>query len=212
MLTAEKIFDMSAKSYDKTEEVQFKTYTDITIENTKRYLRQNDIVLDYGCATGTKTLALAPSVKKIVAVDISSNMIELAESKASEQKAENVKFIRTTIFDELLTQNSFDTVLAFNVLHLLDNGQQVIDRITEILKPGGLLITTTPCLAEKMTLEHTLKYFPVRILMKLGLFMPVIRYKFDEIEKLISRQNLEIIETKEYFYGLSSYFIVARKN
>ena len=69
----EKIWDKIAKNYDKSEK-RFEPIHVRTIENTKKYLNQNDIVLDYGCGTGTKAFELANSVKKIQAIDISSKL------------------------------------------------------------------------------------------------------------------------------------------
>src|SRR4030042_2711829 len=123
MITVEKVFDRSAKTYDKTEEVDFKQYTIKTLENTKKYLNKNDIVLDYGCATGMKALELAGHVKNIYSIDISSKMIEAAKRKAAERNIGNVDFIHTTLFDEKFKKESFDAILAFNILHLLEDRQ-----------------------------------------------------------------------------------------
>ena len=46
---------------------------------TRTYLRKDDIVLDYGCATGAYTVALAGDVAEIRGIDISPRMIELAK-------------------------------------------------------------------------------------------------------------------------------------
>ena len=211
MLTVEKIFDMTANNYEKTEEVKFKEYTEITIANTKRYLKPTDEILDYGCATGTKTLSLAGCVNKITAIDISSKMIELAKQKITDHENEKIKFLHTSIFDERFTHNYFDVVMVFNILHLVENDYQVIERITDILKPGGLLISTTPCLAEKMTLENRIKFFPVRLLMSIKLFPSLKKYRFTEVENLLQSNRLKIVEAKKYFERLSSYFLVASK-
>jgi 2-polyprenyl-3-methyl-5-hydroxy-6-metoxy-1,4-benzoquinol methylase len=88
MVTIEKIFDISSKTYDKTEEKRFEAITTKTLENTKKYLNGNDTVLDFGCATGAKALELAGSVKQIYRIDISSKTIEAAKRKAVERKVE----------------------------------------------------------------------------------------------------------------------------
>jgi predicted TPR repeat methyltransferase len=69
MIETEKIFDMSANTYDKTEEKRFEPIHIKTLKNTKKYLNGSDIVLDYGCATGTKALELAGYVQKIHGID-----------------------------------------------------------------------------------------------------------------------------------------------
>ena len=211
MLTVEKIFDMSAKSYDKTEEVQFKQYTNITIENTKKHLKPNDVVLDFGCATGAKALSLAGNVQKIEAIDISSKMIEAANKKAAGQEIKNIIFSKASIFDEKFKMKSFDVILLFNILHLLNDNQEVMRRITELLKPGGLFISTTPCLGEKMQFPLKLKFLPVVLMMKAGLFPTIKRFKFNELEELIAAEYFKIIEAEKYVLDMSNYFIVAKK-
>jgi 2-polyprenyl-3-methyl-5-hydroxy-6-metoxy-1,4-benzoquinol methylase len=62
----------------------------------------------------------------------------------------NVDFAQTNLFDERYTKESFDVILAFNILHFLEDHRQALQRITELLKPGGLCISLTPCLREKM--------------------------------------------------------------
>jgi 2-polyprenyl-3-methyl-5-hydroxy-6-metoxy-1,4-benzoquinol methylase len=149
MSQAEKFWDKISKNYDKSES-QFEPIHRKVVENSKKYLNGSDIVLDYGCATGTKAFALAGNVKKIQGIDISSKMIEAAKRKAVERRIDNVDFAHATLFDERYKRESFDVILAFNILHALEDNRQAMQRITELLKPGGLFISTTPCLKEKM--------------------------------------------------------------
>lgn len=211
MIKIEKIFDMSAKTYDQTEEKRFEQATIKTLKNTKKYLKASDIVLDYGCATGTKALELAGHVKKIYGIDISSKMIEAAKRKAVERKIENVDFAQTTLFDERFKEESFEVILAFNILHLLEDSRQAVQRITELLKPGGLFISIAPCLGEKMAFLTKLQFSLFLLLGKIGLFPSIKRFKFSELEDLIATGNLQIIETERFYGELSGYFIVAKK-
>ncbi len=208
---SEKIWDKIAKNYDESEK-RFEPIHIRTIENTKKYLNQNDIVLDYGCGTGTKAFELANSVKKIQAIDISSKMIEAAKRKAIVQKIVNVDFAHEIIFDEKLKREPFDVILAFNVLHSLEDHKQIMQRIAELLRSGGLLISTTPCLKEKMAVKNRLELSFFILLIKLGIFPNILtRFKFCELEDLISKGDFQIIETEKIFHRMSVYFIVAKK-
>ena len=129
---SENIWDKIAVNYDKSEK-RFEPIHIKTIENTRKYLKVSDIVLDYGCATGTKALELAGSVKRIHGMDISSKMIEGAKRKAVENKIENVDFTHAIIFDERYKRESFDVILAFSILHSLEDHKQVLQRINELL-------------------------------------------------------------------------------
>jgi 2-polyprenyl-3-methyl-5-hydroxy-6-metoxy-1,4-benzoquinol methylase len=211
MINVEKIFDLTAKYYDKTEEIRFKQPNIKVIEKTKKYLKISDVVLDYGCATGTKATKLAGKVKKIYAIDISSKMIEAAKRKAVERKIENVDFAQATIFDERYKRESFDVILAFNILHLLEDNRQPIQKITELLKPGGLFISTTPCLGEKMKFSTKFQFSFFLLLSIIGLFPSIKRFKFPELEDLIADGNLQIVEIEKSYHEMSSCFIVTKK-
>ncbi|UCE37493.1 MAG: class I SAM-dependent methyltransferase [Thermoplasmata archaeon] len=208
---SEKIWDKIADNYDKSEK-RFEPIHKKTIENTKKYLNSTDIVLDYGCATGTKALELASSVKRIQGIDISSKMIEAAKRKAVERKIENVVFTHAIIFDERYKRESFDVILAFNILHSLEGHKQVLKRINELLKPGGLFISVTPCLKEKMAIRNRLELSFFRLLIIIRVFPNILtRFKIPELEDLITSGNFQIIETENIFHRMTSYFVTAKK-
>ena len=122
-------------------------------------------------------------MKEIHAIDISYKMIEIAEEKAAISKIENVNFIQTDISDKRFKKESFDVILAFNMLHTLSNPQNVLRRIFELLKPKGLFISVTPCLGEKMSFFITIQILLVQILCKIGIIpIPIRRLKSSELD------------------------------
>ncbi len=207
MTKPEKFWDRSASTYDDSEPSSDQTHIR-TIENTKKYLNAGDVVLDYGCATGTIAIEIADNVKEVHGVDISSKMIEAAKRKASERKRGNIDFAQSTIFDERLEKESFDVILAFNILHLLEDTRKVMQRINELLKPGGLVISSTACMGENKTSPISILLF---IVMKIGIIPSIKFFKISELEDAIANGNLQIIETQSLTHNPTSYFIVARK-
>ena len=209
---AEDFWDKASKNYDKTEE-RFEYIHTKTRKNTKKYLNNDYIVLDYGCGTGTTSCELASQVKEIHAIDISSKMIEIAEEKAVVSKIENVNFVQADIFDQRYKKESFDTILAFNMLHTVPNPQNVMQRIYELLKPEGLFISVTPCLRDKMSFLVNVQIQLVRILCKIGIIpIPIRRLKSSELDDLIANGDFHSIETEEVYKGASSYFVAAKKS
>ncbi|UCG70015.1 MAG: class I SAM-dependent methyltransferase [Thermoplasmata archaeon] len=208
---SEKIWDKIADNYDKSEK-RFEPIHKKTIENTRKYLKASDNVLDYGCATGTKALELANSVKRIQGIDISSKMIEGAKRKAVEHKIENVDFAHAIIFDERYKRESFDVILAFSILHSLEDHKKVLQRINELLKREGLFISVTPCLKEKMAIRNRLELSFFRLLIIIRVFPNILtRFKIPELEDLITSGNFQIIETENIFHRMTSYFVAAKK-
>jgi len=208
---SKKFWDSASKNYDKTEE-RFEYIHQKSRANTKRHLESSNIVLDYGCGTGTTACEIANDVKKIYAIDISSKMIEISIGKAVEKNIENVTFVEGDIFDENLKKGSFDRVLAFNMLHTIPNPETAVQRINELLKSDGLFISITPCLGGKMSFIVGLQIRLVQIMCKIGIIpVPIRRIKSSDLDELITNGNFQNIDTEKIYKGASSYFMVAKK-
>jgi 2-polyprenyl-3-methyl-5-hydroxy-6-metoxy-1,4-benzoquinol methylase len=177
-------------------------------EKLKRYLQNGDSVLDYGCGTGTIALKFANTVKTVYGIDTAGKMIEVAQRKAAECKIGNVHFVQSTIFDEGLKSESFDVVLAWGILHLVDDRQDVIKRIHELLKPGGLLISATECLGEKKSAITSL----LSLLMKIGIFPIGLKFfTVSELEDVITCADFQIVQAEIMADNPVSCFIAAQK-
>lgn len=204
MNKSEKFWDRMAKYLDQVERKDETTNIKI-IDKTKKYLKISDTVLDYGCGTGTAAIEIAGSVKTVTGIDISSKMIEAAKGKTVERKVNNIDFVQTTIFDEILKPGSFDVILCFNLLHLVEDKPNVMQRINELLKPGGLIISATPCI------KGTFLGVLLSLVSKIGLIPPITSFKISELEDLMTDGNFEIVETECLHNSGQQYFVVAKK-
>ena len=204
-------WDGASKNYDQTEE-RFEYIHSRSRENTRKFLKGSDTVLDYGCGTGTAACQFSSQVKEIHAIDISSNMIAIAKEKAAFAKVENVNFEQSDIFDRKYSNESYDVILAFNMLHTVSSPQDVVLRINELLKPEGLFISVTPCLRQKMSFLVNLQIQLVRVLCKFGLIpIPIRRITSSEVEDLLEVGGFQAVESEEIYKNASSYFVVAKK-
>jgi 2-polyprenyl-3-methyl-5-hydroxy-6-metoxy-1,4-benzoquinol methylase len=205
MKKSEKFWDKSASKFDQAGKKDEQTYIRI-IDRTKKYLKPSDTVLDFGCGTGLISNDIADSVKFIHAIDISSKMIEIAKSKADNRKIQNIFYTHSTIFDERHIKGSFDVILAFYILHLLQDTKKTIQRINDLLKPGGYVISIIPCIGEKIFLNILLS-----ILSKIGLIPDIKSFKANELEDIIANGNFQTIENERLHQGIPQYFIAAKK-
>jgi ubiquinone/menaquinone biosynthesis C-methylase UbiE len=119
-----------------------------TLERTRSYLGIGDTVLEFGCGTGSTALRLAPHVARMIATDISSEMITIAREKAEALGCSNVDFRPAPLIDGAVAETGLDAVLAYSVLHLVADRRALLARVRSMLKPGGLFISKTPCLSE----------------------------------------------------------------
>jgi len=206
-------WDKQAKKFDDSEK-QFEPASRELIARIKEYLSANDNVLDFGCATGTKTLELADAIKHIHGLDISVEMISEATKKKNKVNVKNVSFSQGTIFNDDLEKASFEKIIAYAIIHLLGDSEEVIQRIHELLKPGGLFISTTACFKDKMDFKTRLEFTTYRFMKRLGIFpLHLNMFKTSDVEQLINRQNFNIVKAQKLFFnGMTISFIVAEKH
>jgi 2-polyprenyl-3-methyl-5-hydroxy-6-metoxy-1,4-benzoquinol methylase len=150
--------------------------------------------------------------KAVHGIDISSNMVEIAKSKADERNIKNVGFARAAIFDESLGQELFDVILSLNILHLVENPAQVMDRVNRLLKPGGIFISSTPCLGEK-TFLSVLMNIPIFLLSRVGVIPSIAFFSAFSLTAAITNAGFQMIEQQDLSVRpLRECFIVARKS
>jgi ubiquinone/menaquinone biosynthesis C-methylase UbiE len=118
------------------------------LESTRGYLKPEMEVLEFGCGSGATAITHAPHVKHIQAIDISGNMLDAARQKATETGAQNVTFLKATIEDFTAPDESFDVLLGLSILHLLPNKEAAIAKVYRLLKPGGVFVSSTICMAD----------------------------------------------------------------
>ena len=186
-MKSEKMWNQLAKNWD-TPGVSLGENDLKIIERTKKYLNASSVVLDYGCATGSIAIEIASMAKEVRGIDISSNMIEIAKRKADERGIKNIAFTKAAIFDESLGKESFDVILSLSVLHLVEDSAQVMDRINQLLKPGGIFISATPCLGEKAFVS-VLMNIPIFLLSKMGLIPSINFFSASSLAASITNAN-----------------------
>lgn len=198
-------WDKVADKYASSPVKNMEAY-ELTLERTKSYLTKEQKVLEVGCGTGTTALLLAPSVKQLTATDISKRMIEICEEKASTRDVGNVQFRQASLPAATLEASFYDTIICFNTLHLMADLPGVLGSLHAALKPGGVFISKTVCLAEQTRLWGV----PIFLMRLIGKAPYVNLLKFKDIERAIETENFEIIETG-VFPKPFSRFVVARK-
>jgi ubiquinone biosynthesis O-methyltransferase len=200
-----KFWDRLAPRFDRFEKKDELIYQNI-IDKTRKHLKKDDVVLDFGCGTGIVSTEIAGDAAKVVGIDISQKMLDIAKAKAGARQITNIEYKQATIFDESLKNDTFDVVLGFYILHLLDDPAVVLQRINGLLKPGGLFVSTTPCLGQSGFLKFMLGAASI-----FGIVPKTKSFKTSDLTTMIINCGFEIIESECLSSEGFQNFIVARK-
>lgn len=201
----ESFWDRRAKKFNEKAQ-EDDSYTRV-VGVLAKYLQEDDTVLDYACGTGGVSFKIAADVKEVHGIDTSAGMIDLAKAKAREAEVDNVQFSRRTLFDDKLNIESYEVVLALNILHLLEDARQAIQRVSDLLKPGGLMVSVTPCLGEAGFIART--FLP---LISKVVALPYLRkFTVSELTDLVQDGGFHVLESEVLDGTIPSWFVVTRK-
>ncbi|MES2817565.1 MAG: class I SAM-dependent methyltransferase [Pseudomonadota bacterium] len=181
-----------------------------TLQAVQALLSVDQEVLEIGCGTGTTALRLASGTRRLVATDVSEQMIAIACEKLARQPLPCLQFRVADADAPLAEQDAYDAVLAFSLLHLVADLSQALRSAVNALKPGGLLISKTPCIAEMNPLIPRLA---LPLMQAIGKAPQVLCFDAVQLQAAMTRQGLDILSVERH--GTQGkdirVFIVARK-
>ena len=178
-----------------------------TLAETIALLSPRDRVLELGCGTGTTALKLAPHVKTITGSDISGEMIAIAEGKRQAAGVVNAGFVTAGIAPPEADALPYDAVLAFNLLHLIEDLDGALAAIHAQVKPGGLFISKSGCIGEMTWVFRPL----IRAMQLIGKAPYVSVLKKPELEAAIARAGFDLEESRCFTGAPESLYVVARR-
>lgn len=105
-------------------------------------LAPEDRVLDIGAGTGLLSLAAAPKVRHVAALDISPAMCSRLSANAAQLPSHNVEVIVGDATALPLADDSADVVVSNYCFHHVSDAdkRRALDEIRRVLRPGGRLV------------------------------------------------------------------------
>lgn len=103
----------------------------------KQLSAQCETALEIGCGTGEFSRLLAHRVEKVVAIDLSSNMIEVAKQRS--RQLSNIDFQVADVLQWEIPPEQFDVIVSIATLHHLPV-ESLLPNLKAALKPGGKLV------------------------------------------------------------------------
>lgn len=199
-----RFWDQIAEKYSR-EQIADEAAYNSKLDMTREYFTPSSRVFEFGCGTGSTALVHAPFVEQIDAVDLSSEMIAIARRKATAAGIENVAFAQGDIADIHGKDGAYDVVLGLSVLHLLRDRHAVLTRIGDMLKPGGVFVSSTTCLKELGFWR-----FALPVMQMVGKAPHVAVFSSQELVEDQTRAGLQVIHQWQP-KKKAAVFLVARK-
>ena len=204
-ITSAQFWDRVAPRYSKQPIADTQSYAR-KLAATQALMQPNMTVLEFGCGTGSTALAHAPHVAHIVATDVSAAMISIGREKAQAAGIDNVSFRQSGVEDFTAPDASFDMILALNLLHLLPDRIAALTKAHQLLKPGGIFISSTVCLTDRMWFVRPV----IHIMQWIGKAPYVSFLRANTVLREVNAAGFEVLE--HWTHGRSnSLFLVTRK-
>ncbi|MBV7394487.1 methyltransferase domain-containing protein [Mameliella sp. DP3N28-2] len=201
-MTAAAFWDGIAEKYSRQPISNIEAY-EATLKRVRHWLRPEMSVLEIGCGTGSTALKLADGVARYLGTDLSGEMVRIGNEKAAD--VDHVSF-QVAAAEDAGAGQRFEAVLAFNLLHLVEDPARVMGHVRSLLPEGGLFISKTPCLGGKPWFRPL-----IWILQKIGKAPgPVHSLRPAQIEAALKASGFEIVETGGYPRKLPNWLVVAR--
>jgi len=116
-------------------------YLRTIIASAKKYILPERMVLEIGCAQANISLLLAESGYRCIALDIKENFVRYSKEKYEFGK---IWWVCGNGFALPFKSKQFDAILLLEFLEHVAYPEELLDQLTEYLKPGGIVIATTP--------------------------------------------------------------------
>ncbi|MGI6777012.1 MAG: methyltransferase domain-containing protein [Acetivibrionales bacterium] len=132
--------DFFNKVAPRWEEIS-REYFDESVKNkliSLNILESDMTVMDLGAGDGLLSRAVAEYVKKVISVDISSEMLKELKRKADISGIKNIETLESDGQDLPVKDSSIDAVLAGMYLHHIEDPELAVREMYRVLKPGGI--------------------------------------------------------------------------
>lgn len=143
-------FDRLAQDYDVSlpwDELTERVYDELTWSFIEPYLPSEGLVLDARGGTGKWAIPIAQRGLKVVLMDISTGMLEVARRKVKKRGLEDrISLIQGDVHALKFPDEHFDFALAEGMLEYCTDLERAFRELVRVLKPGCHLVVSVDSL------------------------------------------------------------------
>jgi len=133
----ERVYTSYAGIYDKIFGKVFHEGRESAIRNLN--VQPDEYILEVGVGTGL-ALPMYPRHCRIVAIDFSQGMLDIAKKRTAEHQMDHVTLHRMDAGAMEFADSSFDTVVAAYVVTAVPDYRKVVNEMIRVCRPGGRII------------------------------------------------------------------------
>lgn len=137
-------YNAASDFYDHPANTFWERYGRRTVERLQ--LTPGARVLDVCCGSGASALPAAEAVGprgSVTGVDLATNLLELARTKAKQRGLTNIQFELGDMTDLRFETNSFDAVVCVFGIFFVPDMEAALRELTRVTRQGGRLAVTT---------------------------------------------------------------------
>jgi len=169
-------------------------------------------VLDMPCGTGTISAPVLERANKLTYIDISANMLAIAEKNVPDHVKQKALFINDDFFKLDIPAHSYDLIICMGLLAHVNSPEALLNKLSGILTPGGLLIIQNTDAAHFYS--YLIRgYLGLKNMISKRLY-PLNKVKGTFLEKQLEKNGLKLVKKYRYnqsFLGFSNLFSNEKK-
>ncbi|MDD1772775.1 MAG: methyltransferase domain-containing protein [Methanomassiliicoccales archaeon] len=150
-------------------------------------------VLDVATGTGHTALFLAPYAGKVIGLDLTPQMLRLAQNASEEKGIENTEWVRGDVNALPFPDASFDVVCSRRAPHHFPDLDRALREMARVLKAGGVMV-----IDDRSVPDHEGVDWTMNLLDGLHDRSHVREYNAREWRGALSRAGLNVREKQEY--------------
>lgn len=188
-MSIEAIFNLGATAYDRDRRVLIPCYDDFysTAVDVVPYHSERELrILDIGAGTGILSEKFAAKYvrSQLTLVDISANMLDMADQRLSQKFPGRVSFTLMDYAKAPFTGNFDLVVSALSIHHLSDEAKsQLFQKIHRHLEPGGFFVNCDQVRGENDFAQKCFKHKWLLQVRENGVSEQVLQQTLDRMQK-----------------------------